>query len=74
MTEGRFPAGETPFSFVFLDFTFTCGDQPFSHTKSKVSSYEYLILASMPGKSLRRFRKDNNHLEKSDACILNFCK
>ena len=28
----------------------------------------------MPGKSLRRFRKDNNHLEKSDACILNFCK
>ena len=28
----------------------------------------------MPGKSLRRFRKDNNHLEKSDGCILNFCK
>ena len=26
-----------------------------------------LILASTPGKSLRRFRKDNNHLEKFDT-------
>ena len=61
MTEGRFPAGERlKFSFVFLDFTSTCGEQLFSHTESKVA-------ASTPGRSLRRFRKDNNHLEKSDA-------
>ena len=53
-----------PFAFVFLDFTSTCGEQPFSHTKSKASECEQLILASTPGKSLRRFRKDNNHLEK----------
>ena len=57
-----------------LDFTSTCGEQLFSRTKSKVSAYEQLILASSPGKSLRRFRNDNNDLEKSDACILNFCK
>ena len=31
---------EIPFSFVFLDFTFTCGEQPFGHTKSKASAYE----------------------------------
>ena len=65
---------ETHFFFVFLNVTFTCWEQPFSHTKVKVSSYEQLILASMPGKSLRRFRKDNNKLEKPDGCILNFCK
>ena len=31
---------EIPFSFVFLDFTSTCGEQPFSPTKSKASAYE----------------------------------
>ena len=30
MNEGRFPqVGDIPFSFVFLDFTSTCGEQPF---------------------------------------------
>ena len=58
---------EIPFSFVFLDFTSTCGEQLFSHTKNKASEYEQLILASTPGKNLRRFRKDNNHLEKFDT-------
>ena len=29
-----------PFSFALLDFTSTCGEQPFSHTKSKASEYE----------------------------------
>ena len=48
-------------------FTSTCGEQPFNHTKSKASAYEYLILASTPGKSLRRSRKDNNRLEKFDT-------
>ena len=37
--------------FVFLDFSSTCGEQPFSHTKSEASEYEQLILASTPGKS-----------------------
>ena len=61
MNEGRFlQVGESIF-FVFLDFTSTCGEQPFSQTKSKASEYEQLILASTPGKSLRRFRKDSNH-------------
>ena len=41
ITEVRFPGRERlHFFFVFLDFTFTCWQQPFSHTKSKVSSYE----------------------------------
>ena len=67
MNEGHFHGGEIfPFSFVFLDFTYTCREQPFSPTKSKASEYEQLILASTPGKSLRKFRKDNNHLEKFD--------
>ena len=56
---------EITFSFVFQDFT--CGKQPFSYTKSKASEYEWLILASTTGKSLRRFRKDDNHLEKFDT-------
>ena len=38
-----------------------------SDTKSKASEYEQLILASTPGKSLRRLIKDNNHLEKFDT-------
>ena len=30
MNEGRFPQeGDIPFSFVFRDFTSTCGEQPF---------------------------------------------
>ena len=30
MNEGRFPqVGDIPFPFVFLDFTSTCGEQPF---------------------------------------------
>ena len=63
-----FPEVGIPFFFfVFQDFTSTCGEQPFSPTKTKASEYEHLILASNPGKSLRRFRKDNNHLEKFDA-------
>ena len=69
MNEGRFPGGEifhVP-QFVFLDFTSTCGEQPFSHTESKASKYEQLMLASTPGKSLRRFRKDNNHMKKFDT-------
>ena len=52
------------------DSIFFCLPRPYlnlrgtvlSHTKSKASEYEQLILASTPGKSLRRFRKDNNHL------------
>ena len=68
MSESRFPGGEgIPFSYVFLDVTSTSGEQPFSRTKSKASEYEQLILASTPGKSLRRFWKDNNHLEKFDT-------
>ena len=67
MHEGRFPAGgRFHFSFVFLDFTSTCGEQRFSHTKSEASAYEQLILASTPGKNLRKLRKDNNYLEKFD--------
>ena len=31
---------EIPFSFVFVGFISTCGEQPFSHTKSKASEYE----------------------------------
>ena len=31
---------QIPFSFVFLDFTSTCREQPFSHTKSKASANE----------------------------------
>ena len=42
-------------------------EQALSHTKSKASEYEQLILASAPGKSLRWFRKDKNHLEKFDT-------
>ena len=68
MNEDRFPEGGRFHFFVFLDFTSTCREQPFSHTKSKASEYEQLILASNPGnKRLRRFRKDNNHLEKFDT-------
>ena len=41
MNKGRFPeGGRFHFFFVFLDFTSTCGEQPFSHTKSKASAYE----------------------------------
>ena len=68
MNEGPFSRRwENPFAFVFLDFTSTCEEQPFSHTKSKASKYEQLILAFTSGKSLRRLRKDNNHLEKFDT-------
>ena len=43
MNEGRFPeGGRFTFSFVFLDFTCTCREQPFRHTKSKASAYEQL--------------------------------
>ena len=42
MNESRFPeCGRFRFLFVFLDFTSTCGEQPFRHTKSKASAYEY---------------------------------
>ena len=61
MNEGRF-RGDGRFHLLlskFLDFTSTCREQPFSHTKSKVSEYEQLILVSTPGKSLRRFRKQS---------------
>ena len=46
MNEGRFAeSGRFHFFFVFLDFTSTCGEQPSSHTKSKASAYQQLILA-----------------------------
>ena len=62
-----FPEVGDPIFFVFLDFTSTCEEQPFSHTKSKASEYEQSILASTLGKNLRRFKKDNNRLEKFDT-------
>ena len=52
-----FPEVGDSISFVYLGFTSTCGEQPFGHTKSKASEYEQLILASNPGKSLRRSGK-----------------
>ena len=39
MNEVRFPAGGR-FHFLVLDFTSTCGEQPFSHTKSEIFAYE----------------------------------
>ena len=66
MNEGRFPEGGR-FHFLLSSETSTCDEQPFSHTKRKASEYEQLILASTPGKNLRRFRKDNNLLEKFDT-------
>ena len=35
-----FPKVGDSIFFVFLDFTSTCGEQPFSRTKSKTSAYE----------------------------------
>ena len=68
MNEGRFPQVGDSIFFCLPRLYLCMGEQPFSHTKSKASEYEQLILASTPGKSLRRFRKDNNHLEKFDTC------
>ena len=65
-----FPQVGDSIFFCLPRLTSICGEQPFGHTKSKASEYEHLILASTPGKSLRRFRKDNNHLEKFDTSEL----
>ena len=48
-----------------FDFSKLPGDREFD--KGRDSAYEYLILASTPGKCLRSFRKDNNHLENFDT-------
>ena len=69
MNEGRF-LGDGRFHFLLSSKTLPLleEEQSFSYTKSKTSEYEQLILASTPGKSLRRFRKNNNPLEKFDTC------
>ena len=58
---------EIPFSFVFLHLLLLVENSLLVIQKAKFMHMNTF-------KSLRGFRKDNNHLEKSDACILNICK
>ena len=67
-----FPEMRYSIFFCLLRLYLYLWERPFSHTKSKASECEQLILASTPGKTLRRFWKDNDHLEKFDTYYKTF--